>query len=87
MVPRVVEKVTVPVGVITVPVELSVTVTVQVAVPFEATLEGEQLTETVTLLLSMVTLAVPELVAWTESPPYEAVIVTGEELWLPEPGV
>ena len=57
--------VTDPVGVIAVPeAEVSVTVTVQVAVfPPLATLVGEQLTDTLTVRRLTVTVAVPELVA------------------------
>jgi hypothetical protein len=57
-------KVTIPVGVIEVPLaEVSATVTVQVAVPLPPTLDGEQTTETLTLLKLTVTLVVPELAA------------------------
>ena len=66
----VIEKLTVPVGVIVVPDEVSETVTVQVAVlPPGPTLEGEQLTDTLTVLLLAVMVAVPELPAWVVSPP------------------
>ena len=59
-----------PVGVIVAPVEVSVTVTVQVAVfPPLATLFGTQLTLTLMFLLFAVTVAVPELPAWIASPP------------------
>ena len=61
--------VTVPVGVIFVPVELSDTVTVQVDELGWVTGLGLQLMVTVAPRLLTVRVEVPELLAWTESPP------------------
>jgi len=65
-------KVTVPVGVIAVPVDVSVTVAVHdVACPMN-TVDGVHATVVVVALTVTVTLADPLLPAWFESPPYVA---------------
>ena len=54
-------KPTVPVGALVVPVEVSVTVAVQVVAWFTTTAEGAQLTAVVVVRVVTVTAAVPEL--------------------------
>ena len=69
-------KLTVPLGVIAVPGELSVTVAVQVEAWLMATLPGVQASVKVTLRLVTVTAAVlGPLPEWAESPPYVPLIV------------
>jgi len=55
-------KLTVPVGALVVPVEVSVTVAVHVVAEFTGTEDGVQLTAVVVTRLFTVTAAVPELV-------------------------
>jgi hypothetical protein len=69
MVPVVLVKVTVPLGVIAVPAATSVTVAVHVALAPAANVAGEQLTVVVVPLGFTVTLADPLLAAWFASPP------------------
>jgi len=74
-------KLTVPLGVIAVPGELSVTVAVHVETWLIAKLPGAQATVKVTLRLVTVTAAVlGPLPLWAESPPYVPLIV-----WVPVP--
>lgn len=61
-------KLTVPVGVRAVPAEVSVTVAVQAAAWFTATVDGVQLTAVVVSRLLTVTISVPELPLWFASP-------------------
>jgi len=62
-------KLTVPVGAMIVPGEVSVTVTVQVEAWATATVLGEQTTAVLVFRLLTVTLAEPELPRWVASPP------------------
>jgi hypothetical protein len=61
-------KLTVPVGVIAPVPEGSVTVTVQVVGVLSSTLAGEHATTVVVVLIVDVTVNVPLLPVWTESP-------------------
>jgi hypothetical protein len=68
-------KFTVPVGVLDVPVAVSVTVAVQLVAWLTNTGEGVHATVVVVVRLLTVTLALPVLVPWLASPPYEAETV------------
>jgi len=61
--------VTVPVGVLAVPLSVSVTVAVQVVEPSTGTVAGLQLTAVEVERFVTVTVVVPELATWVESPP------------------
>src|SRR5439155_15319979 len=76
-VPLSVLKLTAPVGVVAPAPAVSVTVAVQVVVPFTGVVVGVQLTLVLVDRAVVVTLALPLLVAWVLSPPYEEVIVCG----------
>ena len=60
---------TIPVGVLVLPVAVSVTVAVQVVGLFTGTLVGVQLTLIMVVRGVAVTLVMPELAAWVSSPP------------------
>ena len=62
-------KLTVPVGALVVPGEVSVTVAVQLVAEFTATDDGEQLTAVVVVRVVTVTANVPELPRWFVSLP------------------
>src|SRR5207245_9710280 len=68
-------KVTVPVGVLVVPAAVSVTVAVHDVAWLMKTVDGVQATVVVVVRLLTVTLALPVLVPWLASPPYEAETV------------
>ena len=69
-------KLTLPVGLMNAPGEVSVTVAVQLVPWLTATVEGEHATLRVTVLLVTVTLAVlGPLPEWAVSPPYVPLIV------------
>ena len=74
-VPLSVVKLTVPVGVVAPAPPASVTVAVQVVVPFTATVLGVQLRLVLVDRTVAVTLALPLLVACVPSPLYESVTV------------
>ena len=76
-VPLSVVTVTVPVGVVAPAPDVSDTIAVQVVVPFTGVDVGVQLTLVLVDRAVVVTLALPLLVAWVLSPPYEEVIVCG----------
>ncbi len=61
-------KLTVPLGVLAVPVSVSLTVAVQVLALPTDTLAGVQLTVVVVVRVVAVTLVVPELARWLSSP-------------------
>src|SRR2546428_8282632 len=63
------EKSTVPIGVLVLPVAVSVTVAVQVVALFTGTLVGVQLTLVMVVRGVAVPLVMPELVAWVASTP------------------
>ena len=67
--------VTVPVGVIAPAPEESETVAVQVVATLSRTLAGEQTTVVVEERTVEVTMKVPKLPVWVESPPYVPVIM------------
>ena len=81
LVATVLVKLTLPVGLMNAPGEVSVTVAVQLVPWLTATVEGEHATLRVTVLLVTVTLAVlGPLPEWAVSPPYVPLIV-----WVPVP--
>ena len=74
-VPLLIKKLTHPVGVVAGAPAVSVTVTVQLAVPFTAIVVGVQLTLALVDRRVAVMVVVPLLAAWALSPKYLAVIV------------